>query len=138
MALACEEQLYLLGAVDENTDPIHCTFTCSLQSLLDSCEKDVDEGSVWKQVANVPLSKTSCTTLHGKAIAVGGKLMDERDSTAIYMYNPEKNGWFVMSQMPAARLLCLVATVEDDKLVVVGGWPTHQRSCRLVEVASLG
>lgn len=134
-ALVCGEELYLLGAMNNSGEPIRCTFMCSVQSLLESCERN--EGNIWKQVADVPLYKTSSTTLRGKAIAVGGKHIDDSYSASIYAYNPEKNQWAVIGCMPTARSLCLVTTVEDDKVVVVGGWPTATKKCSLVQVGSL-
>ena len=137
-ATVCEGRLYLLGGRDKNNQPTHAVFTCTLDSLIRSCHPPsqtpthTSEASVWQRVADVPVRDSTCTTLNGRVLAIGG-VDSHRDRTAaVHMYNPDSNSWLVLGNMPTARSLCLLVGLRDC-IIAVGG----HRSYSTVEVGYL-
>ena len=73
-------------------------------------------------MANIPVVLSTCTTLCGQLLAVGGRDLDDNTpTTAIHKYDPIKKSWTVISDMPTPRYRTLVAVLPGDKLMVVGG-----------------
>ena len=105
-------------------------FACSMADLLQSCRpqslgarlETLTLQEVWHRVTDLPVHTSSCATLCGQLLAVGG--CDDRFkdyTTAIHQYNPATNSWEVISHMPTARSHTLVAVLPGNKLMVVGG-----------------
>ena len=127
-ATICQDRIYLLG-YDTSNEP-RSVLACSMADLLQSCQprslggwlKALTLQTIWHRVANLPVRSSSCATLCGQLLAVGG--CDEsfqNYSTAIHQYNPATNSWEVISHMPTARNYPLVAVLPGNKLMVVGG-----------------
>ena len=124
--------------------------TCSLPDLLHSaCQPSsvpslggrlkraltlADQRQVWQKVADMPVYWSTCTTINGQLLAVGG--CDIIDTDAVYRYNPTSYSWEVISHMPTARCLCLVAVLPSSELMVVGG-RTGYCNTDAVEIASV-
>ena len=144
-ATICGENLYLLGGFGESGTPTNSVFTCSLSALLQSCQPQSLETSpkmslsqeprVWQKTADIPVNQSTCTTLCGQLLAVGGRDSDGKPTTAIHKYDPVKNSWTVISHMATPRYSSLVAVLPGDKLMVVGSY-IHTRS-DVVEIATL-
>ena len=64
---------------------------------------------------------STCVTLQGRLLTVGGKALNNTITSLVHMYNPNTNSWEVVSQTLAARYLPLAAVVNGNQLVVVGG-----------------
>ena len=115
-------RLYLLG----DTYPTHAIFTCTLDSLLHSCHPPsqtpphTNEAGVWQRIANVPMKYSTCSTLNGRVLAVGGE--DSRDTfTAdVYMYNGDTDSWSLVGHMSIGRSRCLVVELRDC-IIAAGG-----------------
>ena len=126
----CQDIIYLLG--DDDSKKPRSVLACSMADLLQSCrsqslgerlKKTLTVRAVWHHVANLPVRSSSCVTLCGWLLAVGG--CDDnfkKCTTAIYQYNPATNSWEVISHMPTARYDTLVAVLPGNKLMVVGGY----------------
>ena len=138
-----QDHIYLLP------DGIHkeprAVLACSMADLLQSCRsqslgaklKALTLRTIWHRVADLPVRSSSCATLCGQLLAVGGS--DEsfqNHSTAIHQYNPATNSWKVISHMPTARSYSLVAVLPGNKLMVVGG-NTDSGGTDIVEIATL-
>ena len=128
----CGTELYVLDS--------RSVFSCSLPTLLQSSSAVQPETTdVWRELAGVPVSGSTLTTLCGQLIAVGGLNNVQSESIdSIHLYNPSKNTWHVIGHMPTARNNCSVATLPGDTLVVIGGviWEKSTgRPCDVVEVA---
>ena len=54
---------------------------------------------VWKKIAAPPVTETTCVSIHGQLLAVGGKNSDMEPTTAIHLYNRTANSWEVVSHM---------------------------------------
>ena len=128
----CEGRLYLLGGVDKNYNEMYgratnAVFTCTLDSLIRSClpssqtPPHTSEASVWQRVADVPVVLSTCITLNGRVVAVGGLDSHNRARPAVHMYNADSDSWFVLGNMPTARCRCLVVGLRDY-IVAVGGY----------------
>ena len=132
-ATICGDRLYMLGG-DDTIDMTKSVLTCSLPDLLHSCQpsslggrlkralKLADQHQVWQEVADVEVHRSTCTTINGQLLAVGGRVSRYSGHTdAVYRYDPTSNSWEVISHMPTARSLCLVAVLPSSELMVVGG-----------------
>ena len=134
-ATICRGCLYLLGGecdydrngVPTNGNPTCAVFTCSLDSLLHSCHPPsptppcTDEVGVWQCIADVPMTLSTCTTLNGRVLAVGGHDSHGTPTADIYMYNSDSNSWLHVGLMSTARNLCQVVGLRDC-IIVVGSY----------------
>ena len=126
----CGERLYMLGGWDQTGyQPTRSVLSCSVPELLQSCQTQplagelltapVNKSTIWRQVADAPHILSSCATLCGQLVAVGGEEAGE-DTSAITVYNETIGSWEAMGDIPTARRLALVA-ILNGKMVVVGG-----------------
>ena len=136
-----------MGGFDQNDKQSKSVFTCSLAALLQSCHpqslvaqlKTLSLASgpkVWHQLADTPVTFSTCASLHGRQLAVGGDDSGDKQTTAIHMYNTTTNSWEVISHMATPRRQCLVAVLPQNELTVVGG-VTAGGSTDFVEIASI-
>ena len=147
-ATACGDNLYLVGGVDEDGKATKSVLTCSLSALVQSAKPATLGGrsekafsqtqQVWREVASLPVTRSTCSSLNGQLIAVGGEDSHNRKTTnSVYAYDPTTDRWDVISTMPTARYRCLVAVLPGNQLMVVGGWTdiTYTKTDK-VEVAT--
>ena len=93
----CNERLFLMGGLDE-TGPTQSVLTCSVPELL-QCQTQSFAGKLrraltkqttkWRCVADAPYYFSSCATLYGQLVAVGGR-KDDQDTTAIFCINNQQ------------------------------------------------
>ena len=91
---------------------------------------------VLHQLADTPVTLSTCASLHGQLLAVGGESSDGKETTAIHMYNTTTNSWEVISHMTTPRSQCLVAVLPHNQLIVVGGHMPNDVTDS-VEIASI-
>ena len=135
-AKLCGDQVYMMGGFDQNDKQSKSVFTCSLATLLQSCHPRSQGPEVWHQLADTPVTFSTCASLHGRLLAVGGDDSDDKQTTAIHMYNTTTNSWEVISHMATPRRRCLVAVLPHNELTVVGG-VTAGGSTDFVKIASI-
>ena len=121
----CGERLYMLGGRDQTGYRTHSVLSCSIPELLQSCQTQHPtlwqrvaqklKSTIWRQVADAPHYYSSCATLCGQLVAVGGL-----NASAISVYNETTESWEAMGNMPTARCWALVA-ILNGKMMVVGG-----------------
>ena len=127
----CGERLYMLGGNDDQTGyNTRSVLSCSVPELLQSCQPQplagklqtapANQSTVWRHVADAPHNYSSCATLCGQLVAVGGR-EPGKDTSAITGYNETTDSWEAMGDMPTARYLALVA-ILNGKMMVVGGY----------------
>ena len=121
----CGKRLYMLGG--EETVYTRSVLSCSIPELLQSCQPQpsprqrilrtapANQSTIWRQVADAPHYLSSCATLCGQLVAVGGY-----ETSAITAYNETTDSWEAMGHMPTARCRALVA-IFNGKMMVVGG-----------------
>ena len=121
-ATICGGRLYLLGGWDNN--PTRAVFTCTLDSLLHSCHPPsqtpphTNEAGVWQRIADVPMEHSTCTTLNGRVLAVGGGDSHGTLTPNVYMYNADSDSWPLVGHMSTARSWCLVVGLRDCIIAV--------------------
>ena len=127
-ATICQDRIYLLG--NEVSSELRSVLASSMADLQQSCRpqslgarlETLTLQEVWHRVADLPVRSSSCATLCGQLLAIGGSDdYFENCTTAIHQYNPATNSWEVISHMPTARCNTLVAVLPGNKLMVVGG-----------------
>ena len=103
-------------------------YTCSVITLVQSRKSFLaslmNRGArVWKEVATPPVTGTTCVSIHGRMLAIGGKDSGKKPTTAIHMYNPTTDSWEVISHMGSPRYACITAVFPNyDELMIVGGY----------------
>ena len=127
-ATVCGDRVYLVGGCGQDGHSAKTVLTCSLDTLLQMVR--TKNQLVWFTLANTPMIRSTCVTLNGKLLAVGGAVCQYPHfsgprltySNSIYLYNPVTNFWEIASHFTTARHSCLVAVLPGNKLMVVGGW----------------
>ena len=122
-ATVCGNNIYMLGGFDQSGKPSNSAFISIFQSSKPhSSRKTLSACKLWhKKLANVPVAFSTCASLDGQLITVGGCNSNGTDTTAIHKYNTTTNSWDVISHMATPRHRCLVAVLPRNKLMVVGG-----------------
>ena len=143
----CRERLYLMGGLDE-TGETHSVLTCSVPELLLSqteklrMEPEPDRQTTkWRRIADAPSSLSSCATLCGQLVVVGGCKSSwwrgDMETAAIFGYKETTDLWEAMGDMPTARSEALVAILNGKLMVVggrVGGWGLFGTATDVVEI----
>ena len=149
-ATFCGDQVYILGGINQSSKQSKSVFTCSLASLLQSCQPQLPraekntlllagESKVWQQLPETPYYLSTCTSLQGQLLAVGGcEIVGTfvRKATMIHMYNATTNRWEIISHMITPRYRCQVAVFPHNELMIVGG-RTPDGLNNSVEIATL-
>ena len=127
----CGKRLYMLGGYDDQTgyQGTRSVLSCSIPELLQSCQTQHPalwrrvaqklKSTLWRCVADAPHYRSSCATLCGQLVAVGGYEASQNTS-AISVYNKTTDSWEALGDMPTARCRALVA-ILNGKMMVVGG-----------------
>jgi hypothetical protein len=142
-ATICGDQIYMLGGISKDHDYMKSVYTCSVSTLLHSCVKHTQperapsayKASVWKQLADLPIIRSTCESFHGRLLAISGKMDSGKYSTAVHMYNSTTNSWEIISHMTTDRCDCFTAVFPVNRLMVVGG-TTDGGSTDIVEIAT--
>jgi len=130
----CGERVYMLGGIDQSAAWTHSVLTCSLPELLQSCQPQLlagklptaspNQSTVWRHAADAPHRYSSCATICGQLVAVGGLDKYFKITTTIAVYNERTDSWEVMGHMSIARRLALVV-ILTGKMMVVGGYESN-------------
>ena len=95
-------------------------YTCPVSALIQSC-KSRPTADVWNKVAAPPVTDTTCVSILGRLLTIGGMDSNNKPTTAVYMYNPDSDSWEVISHMATPRYYCFAAVLPNNQLMVVGG-----------------
>ena len=142
-ATLCGDQVYMLGGRDLSGKRSKSVFTSSLATLLESCQPQSLEAQlkasgpeVWHQLADTPFTSSTCASMHGRMLIVGGRDSGDKERTTIHVYKTKTNSWEVIGYMMTPRCRCPVAILSDNELIIVGGltpnWKTDS-----VEIVTL-
>ena len=141
-ATICGGCLYLLGGWNKNDNSTRAVFMCTLDSLFHSCQQPshtashTNEASVWQRIADVPMWCSTCTTLNGRLLAVGGEDSSGIHTADVYMYDSDSDTWPCVGHMSKARSRCLVVGLKDC-IIAVGGYVSMLTMTSSVEVGYL-
>ena len=139
-ATVCADCIYMLGGVSTQS-----VYTCSVGALLQSCipssdhngTSSSDKTSIWRQVADLPATHSTCVSFHGRLLAVGGRDSSCRNGiTTVYMYNSTSNSWDIISHMTTGRYDCFTATLPNNRLMIMGGWTDLWTFTDTVDIAT--
>ena len=76
--------------------------------------------TIWSTIADLPVEGSTCLTLNGQLLAVGGCEPDSKMSTNnIILFNTAKKSWDVVGHIPTPRYQCLLTVLSYDQLIVV-------------------
>ena len=132
----CHNRIYIIGGWNYD-EPIKSVYTCTLTDLFLSCRsRSLGErlaqslsltrparSNVWDKVADLPVIRTTCVTLH-RLLAIGGCDSKGTPTSDVHIYNPTSNTWEVISKMKISRRSCFAAVLPTNELMVVGGYTT--------------
>ena len=89
----CDDRLYMLGGRDQIGGGTRSVLSCSIPELLQSCQPAgkihtalASQSTIWQHDANTPHYFSSCTTICGQLVAVGGWKAG-KSTRAITIYN---------------------------------------------------
>ena len=80
----------------------------------------------WRTLPDAPLEYSTAIAVHGSLLAVGGS-HDRQRSSAIHVYDQEKNKWNKMGDLPAERHDCACCLLPSRKILVAGGDSSDRR-----------
>ena len=126
-ATVCGDRIYLVGGWDQHGHYTKLVFTCFLSDLLQlqtmgaNTRRFFENQPIWHTIADLPVKGSTCVTLNGQLVTVGGRDSREKATNKIYTYNTETNSWEVISHMLTTQRHCLVIILPGNKLMVVGG-----------------
>ena len=147
-ATVCGDRIYMLGGVDKQHTYTKSVYTCLGNALLQCCvpssleakfketSLSADKASVWRQVADLPVTRSTCESFHSRLLAIGGLDDSVKPTTAVYEYRSSSNSWEVISHMTTGRYGCFTAVLPNNQLMVVGGG-TDKANTDTVELASV-
>ena len=114
--VVCGDHVYILS--------LECRFKsmykCPVSALIQSC-RSRPTADVWNKVAAPPVTDTTCVSILGRLLTVGGIDSSLNTTTAVYMYSPDSDSWEVISHMATPRWSCFAAVLPNNQLMVVGG-----------------
>ena len=80
----------------------------------------------WRTLPDTPLENSTAIAVHGSLLAVGGRHGRQR-SSAIHVYDQEKNAWSKMGDLPTERQDCACCLLPSGEILVAGGDSSYTR-----------
>ena len=114
-ATVCGGYLYMLGGWRNGVTTTMSVFACSVSRMSTSSFLQ------WHQVADLPCSRSTCVTMNGQLLSVGGAKSDATPSKDILMYDQANNSWKTIGQLNTPRYECFAVVLPDATLMAVGG-----------------
>ena len=74
----------------------------------------------WRTLPDTPLKDSTAIAVHGSLLAVGGSHGGQR-SSAIHVYDQEKNAWNKVGDLPTERRDCACCLLPSGEILVAGG-----------------
>ena len=154
-AVVCGDRVYILGGKDRYGQSTTAVYSCSVTALLKSCKSRFckahhplllerplppshDKPSVWSRVADLPVVGSTCVSLNGQVVAVGGRELNHSATTAVHVFNPSANSWVPLDQrMSTPRTECFAAVLPGNHLMITGGYIAASSLANTVEIAAV-
>ena len=144
-ATICGDRLYLGGGYS-TSGATKSVLMCEVKDLLQSKPQSQatraghsESCQVWKEVAPLPVTRSSLVTFQGHLLAVGGAASADPTSE-VRQYDAATNSWSVISQMRVERCYSLAVVLPNNtsSLMVCGGYtPPLGIATASVEIATL-
>ena len=103
--------LYLLGGTLDKQ-----VLSVSLSALTQTDKPPAQ----WHTLPTAPLEGSTAIAVHGSLLAVGGSRGRQR-SSAIHVYDREKNAWNKVGDLPTERQDCACCLLPSGEILVAGG-----------------
>ena len=125
-ATICGDRLYLGDGLGATKSVLMCEVKDLLQSKPQSQATRTGHSEscqVWKEVAPLPVARSSLVTFQGHLLSVGGS-GDAGNTSEVRQYDAATNSWSVISQMRVERRLSLAVVLPNNtsSLMVCGGY----------------
>ena len=91
----------------------------------------------WRTLPDAPLEYSTAIPVHGSLLAVGGSHGGQR-SSAIHVYDQEKNAWNKVGDLPTERTYCVCCLLPSGEILVAGGEDKEGRDIRRMDAAAVG
>ena len=90
----------------------------------------------WCTLPDTPLEYSTPIAVHGSLLAVGGSHGRQR-SSAIHVYDQEKNAWNKMGDLPTERQDCACCLLPSGEILVAGGYDRNDKWTGRMDVAAV-
>ena len=123
--------IYMLGGNREPGCPTTTVLACQVDDLIQSEEGNA---KIWRNLADLPVERSSCVFLCGHLLAIGGQYHSSqisvtlssasspaRLSSSVYKYITAEDRWSVVSDLGMPVSECFAAVLPGNKLMVLGG-----------------
>ncbi len=84
----------------------------------------------WRTLPDAPLERSMAIAVHGSLLAVGGS-HGYRASSAIHVYDQEKNTWNKVGDLPTERQDCACCLLPSGEILVAGGYDCNGWTSRM-------
>ena len=91
----------------------------------------------WHTLTDTPLKYSTAVAVHGNLLAVGGRNREKQRSSAIHMYDQEKNTWNKVEDLPTEREDCTCCLLPSGKIFTAGGEEDKGGQTSRVDVATV-
>ena len=119
--------LYLLGGSLGTK-----VFSVSLSALTETDKPPAQ----WCTLPDTPLKNSTAIAVRGSLLAVGGSHGGQR-SSAIHVYDQEKNKWNKMDDLPTEREYCACCLLSSGEILVAGGEVSQYNWTSRMDVAAV-
>ena len=121
--------LYLLGGTLGKQ-----VLSVSLSALTQSTKPPAQ----WHTLPDAPLERSTAIAVHGSLLAMGGSHgHGGRRSSAIHVYNQEKNAWNKVGDLPTERTYCACCLLPSGEILVAGGEDRNGNWTSQMDVAAV-
>ena len=90
----------------------------------------------WRTLPNTPLEYSTPIAVHGFLLAVGGS-HDEQSSSAIHVYDQEKNAWTKVGDLPTEREDCACCLLPNGEILVAGGGDQNGQYAERMDIVTV-
>ena len=90
----------------------------------------------WRTLPDAPLEYSTAIAVHGSLLAVGGSHGRQR-SSAIHVYDQEKNTWNKVGDLPTKRRDCACCLLPSGEILVAGGYDRNGYWTSRMDVAAV-
>ena len=101
-----------------------------LSVSLSALTQNTKPPAVWRTLPDAPLECSTAIPVHGSLLAVGGSHGGQR-SSAIHVYNQEKNEWNKVGDLPTERQDCACCLLPSGEFLVAGGRDRNDWTSRM-------
>ena len=127
LSAIAQDTLYLLGGTLQTQ-----VLSVSL-SALTQADKPPKQ---WHSLPDAPLDNASVVGVHGSLLAVGGSNQGFQGSSAIHIYDQEKNAWNKVGDLPTVRSSCTCCLLPNGEILIAGGLDNSGNQTKRMDVAA--